>query len=94
MFNFSLCLGHLHPGNVAIENQNVLLMDIENAILGVPMYYREFLTEHRKINTMEAIDVYSFGHTLYEMTYGEPLQTSSTDNFPPHVSNNLRKFYV
>ncbi|XP_077293968.1 PX domain-containing protein kinase-like protein isoform X2 [Arctopsyche grandis] len=89
LHNRGLPYGHLHAGNVAIENQNVLLMDIENAIVGVPMYYREFLTEHRKINTMEAIDVYSFGHTLYEMTYGEPLQTSSTDDFPPHVSNDL-----
>jgi PX domain-containing protein kinase-like protein len=31
---------------------------------------------------MEAVDVYGFGHVLYEMIYGEPMNKSSQDSFP------------
>lgn len=53
------------------------------------MYYRQYIIEHKKINTMESIDVYCFGHTLYEMAYGEPLQCSSCEKIPSHLSNDL-----
>jgi len=43
-------LGHLHLGNIFIEDGNVRLGDIENFILGLPPYYRTFLTYHRKCN--------------------------------------------
>lgn len=52
------------------------LVDIENFILGVASFYRPFFIQHSKINTYELIDVYSFGHLLYELTFGFPLQES------------------
>ncbi|KAL3285767.1 hypothetical protein HHI36_000292 [Cryptolaemus montrouzieri] len=74
--------GHLHTGNVIIENNRVRLLDIENGVLGVPSFYRPYFMQHRKINSLEAIDVYCFGHTLYEMTFGAPLHESIVENFP------------
>lgn len=54
------------------------LVDIENFLLGVPSFYRPFFVQHSKISTSEIIDVYSFGHLLYELTFGYPLQESIT----------------
>lgn len=70
--------GHVHAGNVIIVEGVARLVDIENFILGVPSFYRPFFVQHSKINTSELIDVYSFGHLLYELTFGYPLQESIT----------------
>ncbi|KAM7344335.1 PX domain-containing protein kinase-like protein isoform 2-T2 [Cochliomyia hominivorax] len=68
--------GHLHSGNIVIVDDCVKLLDIENFILGVPSFYRPFFVQHSKIHKQEAIDVYCFGHVLFEMTMGYPLQES------------------
>jgi PX domain-containing protein kinase-like protein len=31
---------------------------------------------------MENVDVYGYGHLLYEMIYGEPMNKSTQDTFP------------
>ena len=68
--------GHVHAGNVVIIDGRAKLLDIENFVLGVPSFYRPFFVQHSKIFTSEIIDVYSFGHLLYEMSMGYPLQES------------------
>uniref|UniRef100_A0A182JBX1 PX domain-containing protein kinase-like protein n=1 Tax=Anopheles atroparvus TaxID=41427 RepID=A0A182JBX1_ANOAO len=68
--------GHVHCGNVIVVDGVAKLMDVENFIFGVPSFYRPFFVQHSKINTCEAIDVYGFGHLLYEMCMGYPLQDS------------------
>uniref|UniRef100_A0A8B9HTG4 PX domain containing serine/threonine kinase like n=1 Tax=Astyanax mexicanus TaxID=7994 RepID=A0A8B9HTG4_ASTMX len=80
--------GHLHASNILIEDNVCKLLDIENSLLGLPSYYRPFVTQFRKIHTTESIDVYSFGHLLYEMTYGRPPDTIPVDQFPsaPYTS--------
>lgn len=45
---FLILSGHLHLGNVFIEDGSVRLSDIENFTLGVPPYYRTFATYHKK----------------------------------------------
>ncbi|KTF83722.1 hypothetical protein cypCar_00026966 [Cyprinus carpio] len=75
--------GHLHASNVLIEENTCKLLDIENSLLGLPSYYRPYVTQFRKINTTESIDVYSFGHLLYEMTYGRPPDAVPVDQYPP-----------
>lgn len=85
-----LYYGHLHTGNIIIENNRVKLLDIENGILGVPSFYRPYFIQHKRICNLETIDVYCFGHTLYEMAFGVPLQESTVDNFPPDCVPNLR----
>ncbi|XP_023655405.1 PX domain-containing protein kinase-like protein isoform X1 [Paramormyrops kingsleyae] len=81
--------GHLHASNVLIEDDTCKLLDIENSLLGLPSYYRSYITQFRKINTTESIDVYSFGHVLYEMTYGRPPDTVPVDHFPPAPSPSV-----
>ncbi|XP_030634527.1 PX domain-containing protein kinase-like protein isoform X4 [Chanos chanos] len=75
--------GHLHASNILVEDNTCKLLDIENSLLGLPSYYRPYLTQFRKINTTESIDVYSFGHLLYEMTYGRPPDSVPVDHYPP-----------
>ncbi|XP_077081656.1 PX domain-containing protein kinase-like protein isoform X2 [Siphateles boraxobius] len=75
--------GHLHASNVLIEENTCKLLDIENSLLGLPSYYRPYVTQFRKINTTESIDIYSFGHLLYEMTYGRLPDAVPVDQYPP-----------
>lgn len=88
-YTIKFCSGHLHSGNVSIQDDRIKLMDVENGVLGVPSFYRPYFMQHRRICTLEAIDVYCFGHTLYEMAFGGPLQESTCDNFPSDLSPTL-----
>ncbi|XP_046662026.1 PX domain-containing protein kinase-like protein [Homalodisca vitripennis] len=82
--------GHLHLGNIMLENDVVKLVEIENGVLGLPSFYRPFFMQHRKISSLEAVDVYCFGHVLYEMTFGNPLHESVCDNLPPNCPPIIR----
>ncbi|XP_072401189.1 PX domain-containing protein kinase-like protein [Diabrotica undecimpunctata] len=82
--------GHLHSGNVIIDNDRVRLLDIENGILGVPSFYRPYFMQHKKINNLEAVDVYCFGHVLYEMMFGSPLHESVAQNMPYYQHTQLK----
>ncbi|XP_072438502.1 PX domain-containing protein kinase-like protein isoform X1 [Chiloscyllium punctatum] len=81
--------GHLHPSNVMLDGDTCKLLDLENSLLGLPSYYRAYYTQSRKINTTEAIDVYSFGHLLYEITYGRPPDSVPVDSFPSVPSTDI-----
>lgn len=82
--------GHVHTGNLIIENNACRLLDLENQLVGVPNQYRHFMIHLRKINSIEAIDVYSFGRTLYEMVFTQPLLTGTCDDFPEGCSPMCR----
>uniref|UniRef100_A0A3Q2GRI2 PX domain containing serine/threonine kinase n=1 Tax=Cyprinodon variegatus TaxID=28743 RepID=A0A3Q2GRI2_CYPVA len=77
-----LFFGHLHASNVVVDEGVCRLVDIENGVLGVPSILRPAFTQLRKINTTESIDVFCFGHLLYEMTYGRPPDSVPVDHFP------------
>ncbi|KAJ0174249.1 hypothetical protein K1T71_010395 [Dendrolimus kikuchii] len=81
--------GHIHPGNITIENQRVLLLDIENFLLGVPCRYRPYLLELRRTSSAEAVDVYCFGRTLYEMAFAMPLDQYYCDIYPDGISEDV-----
>lgn len=85
--------GHLHTGNIMLENGQVKLLDIENGVLGLPSYYRPYFVQHKKIQTLEAVDVYCFGHVLYEMAFGHPLHESVCDIFPSSCPPLLSEYY-
>uniref|UniRef100_A0A665VL20 PX domain containing serine/threonine kinase n=1 Tax=Echeneis naucrates TaxID=173247 RepID=A0A665VL20_ECHNA len=74
--------GHLHASNVIVDGGVCRLMDVENGMLGVPSVLRPSFTQLRKINVL-SIDVFCFGHLLYEMTYGRPPDRVPVDQFPP-----------
>uniref|UniRef100_A0A673AFF8 PX domain containing serine/threonine kinase n=1 Tax=Sphaeramia orbicularis TaxID=375764 RepID=A0A673AFF8_9TELE len=76
-----LYFGHLNTCNVIIDDGVCRLTDVENGPLGVPSVLRPFFTQLRKINTTESIDVFCFGHLLYEMTYGLPPDSVPIDQY-------------
>ncbi|XP_004547428.1 PX domain-containing protein kinase-like protein isoform X1 [Maylandia zebra] len=78
--------GHLHTSNVLVDDGVCRLMDVENGMLGVPSALRPAFTQFRKINTTESIDVFCFGHLLYEMTYGRPPDSVPIEQYPPAPS--------
>uniref|UniRef100_H3CMN3 PX domain containing serine/threonine kinase n=1 Tax=Tetraodon nigroviridis TaxID=99883 RepID=H3CMN3_TETNG len=77
-----LFYGHLHASNVIVDGDVCRLVDVENGLLGVPSFLRPAFTQHRKINTMESVDVFSFGVLLYEMTYGRPADSVPVNHYP------------
>lgn len=89
---FDSVAGHIHAGNVIIVDGFARLLDVENFVLGVPSFYRPFFLQLSKISTVEHIDVYSFGHLLYEMSMGFPLQESIARH-PIECSESLSKYY-
>uniref|UniRef100_A0A3Q0RKT3 PX domain containing serine/threonine kinase n=1 Tax=Amphilophus citrinellus TaxID=61819 RepID=A0A3Q0RKT3_AMPCI len=78
--------GHLHTCNVLVDDGVCRLMDVENGMLGIPSALRPAFTQFRKINTTESIDVFCFGHLLYEMTYGQPPDSVPIEQYPPAPS--------
>lgn len=100
IFEKNICLffiGHLHSGNIVIVDDCVKLLDVENYILGVPSFYRPFFVQHGKIFKSEAIDVYCFGHILFEMSMGYPMQESvarQITDCPDVLSKSVFKTYL
>uniref|UniRef100_A0A8C9ZRA8 PX domain containing serine/threonine kinase n=1 Tax=Sander lucioperca TaxID=283035 RepID=A0A8C9ZRA8_SANLU len=76
-----LFYGHLHASNIIVDDGVCRLMDVENGMLGVPSALRPAFTQLRKINTTESIDIFCFGHLLYEMTYGRPPDSVPVDQY-------------
>ena len=44
--------------------------------------------------TLESVDVFCFGHLLYEMTYGRPPDSVPVDSFPPAPSMAVGQYWV
>ncbi|KAK3913827.1 PX domain-containing protein kinase-like protein [Frankliniella fusca] len=78
--------GQLHAGNICIENGRALLLDIEGGLLGLPGFYRPLVIQHRRLDSLASVDMYCFGHLLYEMAFGRPLQMSSLQSVPATCS--------
>ncbi|XP_028164734.1 PX domain-containing protein kinase-like protein [Ostrinia furnacalis] len=81
--------GHLHPGNIAIDNQKAMLMDVENGLIGASCFYRSHLRQRRRACSAEAVDVHCFALTLYEMAFGEPLTEPYKDTYPAGTDEGL-----
>ncbi|KFM76932.1 PX domain-containing protein kinase-like protein, partial [Stegodyphus mimosarum] len=82
--------GSLQSGNVAIVDGKCKVLDIFNGILGVSSYLRPYFTKIKKIQTVENIDIYCFGHLLYEMALGIPLSSPTCDILPQNCPSELR----
>ncbi|RUS82137.1 hypothetical protein EGW08_010111 [Elysia chlorotica] len=82
--------GHLHTGNVFIRNKCCQLSGLEGSFMGLPSYYRAFYTQLKKVQTLEAVDVYCFGHVLYEIALGFQLTSPTCDKFPVECPPQIR----
>ena len=67
---------------MVVENNVCQLLDLENQVVGVPNQLRARVVQHRRINSLEALDVYGFGHALYEMLFQRRLETDTCEDFP------------
>ncbi|XP_019699346.1 PX domain-containing protein kinase-like protein isoform X2 [Harpegnathos saltator] len=81
--------GHLHTGNILLTQRCAKLLDIENGLLGLPAFYRPYVVQRRKLHATTQVDVYSFGHVLYEMAFGRPLLEATCSELP-HCEANLK----
>ncbi|XP_028046350.1 PX domain-containing protein kinase-like protein isoform X3 [Monomorium pharaonis] len=81
--------GHLHTGNVLLTPRCAKLLDIENGLIGLPAFYRPYVVQRRKLHATTQVDVYSFGHVLYEMAFGRPLLEATCSDLP-HCEANLK----
>ncbi|GFS75201.1 PX domain-containing protein kinase-like protein [Trichonephila clavipes] len=82
--------GSIHSGNAVISGGKCRILDIFNGIQGVPCFLRPYFIQIKKIQTVENIDVYCFGHLLYEMAFGAPLFATTCDNLPNSCAPELR----
>jgi len=86
---------HLHAGNVVVCNGLPRLLDLENWAVGVPSLHRPLYTKLYRLQTMESIEMFSFGHLLYELATGHQLVTptfgvaTSLDSSSPELKSLL-----
>ncbi|OQV23922.1 PX domain-containing protein kinase-like protein [Hypsibius exemplaris] len=76
----SIPYGNLSSRNVFLDNDGAHVTDTESGVCGLRSFYWPFILQLRKIHTFEAIDVYCFGHLLYEMAFGRACETPTCDN--------------
>ncbi|XP_012341748.1 PX domain-containing protein kinase-like protein isoform X2 [Apis florea] len=74
--------GHLHTGNILLTQKCAKLLDVENGLLGLPAFYRPYVVQRRKLHATTQVDIYSFGHVLYEMAFGRPLLEATCSELP------------
>nr|XP_037282205.1 PX domain-containing protein kinase-like protein isoform X1 [Rhipicephalus microplus] len=82
--------GHLHLGNIVLRGGNCVVTALQNQLLGLPNRLRPLIVHLKKVRTAEAVDVYSFGHMIYEMTFGRPCSSPTCDSFPAPCPPELR----
>ncbi|XP_017854188.2 uncharacterized protein LOC108607704 isoform X2 [Drosophila busckii] len=66
--------GHLHSGNVILQNGAARLSGLENGLLGLSSRINAVMWS-RSVPEIENVDIICFGHLLYEMCTGQELTT-------------------
>ncbi|XP_023031240.1 slowpoke-binding protein isoform X6 [Drosophila willistoni] len=66
--------GHLHSGNVILQNGAARLSGLENGLLGLSSRINAVMWS-RSETEIENVDIICFGHLLYEMCTGQELTT-------------------
>ncbi|XP_018025196.1 PX domain-containing protein kinase-like protein [Hyalella azteca] len=73
---------NVHLGNVVVVEGVCRLMGTENLVLGLPHPLRNLFTHVKSLNSIQAIDVYCFGHLLYEVVMRRSLTTPTCELLP------------
>lgn len=82
----NLVHGNLHSGNVYMLDGSLCISEIENYLMGASSILRPFIVQLKgPSSSAEAVDVYSFGHLVYEMATGVPLHNQTCDNAIPNT---------
>jgi PX domain-containing protein kinase-like protein len=56
----------------------------------IEFYVRNFYLQAASAS-MTSLDVYCFGHILYEITFGQSLLSPTADEYPPHCPDIISK---
>ncbi|XP_059617970.1 slowpoke-binding protein isoform X2 [Phlebotomus argentipes] len=81
--------GHLHSGNVILQNGVARLSGLENGILGLNSNINAIVWSKGR-NELENIDVICFGHLLFEMCCGYELAMPQPS--PGHIQLDLERY--
>lgn len=79
--------GHLHTGNIMINNGVCQIAGYENTFIGLKSKLSAMARRKLK-DQPEAIDVLSFGHVLYEMCVGTELDSPHPQPHHLNIINN------
>ena len=94
LHTFYFISGNLHAGNIFITSDGCpIISETEMFFTGSSSNLRPFIVQLKgPCSSVEALDVYCFGHLLYEMAAGSPLQNPTCDNaLPNQISDQLSK---
>lgn len=75
--------GHVHTGNIMIDNNSCRLMGCENSLIGEEPRIFSIIKKKLKHNK-DVIDVLCFGHVIYEMCVGMELESAHPQ--PGHLN--------
>ncbi|XP_055684858.1 slowpoke-binding protein isoform X2 [Lutzomyia longipalpis] len=81
--------GHLHSGNVILQNGVARLSGLENGILGLNSNINAIVWSKSR-NELDNIDVICFGHLLFEMCCGYELAMPQPS--PGHIQLDLERY--
>ncbi|XP_013404415.1 slowpoke-binding protein-like [Lingula anatina] len=89
--------GHVHSGNVFIQNSVCRLAGYENAFLGLESKLEPILKKKLR-DSRDSIDSLCFGHLFYEMSRGFELDTAFPEarhliKLTPHVAEVLNYIF-
>ena len=77
--------GNLHCGNVVLSQETAKIISLTGVVCGQSSRVRSLAVRVKAVKCLGSVDVYSFGHLLYEISVGRPLDTITCDEFPPQL---------
>ena len=88
--------GNLHAGNVFMASSgSPNISEIESYVMGATSILRNYIVQLKgPSSSLEALDVYCFGHLIFEMATGHPLNNATCDNaLPTYLQDQLSRFF-
>ena len=85
MLEHSTPAGNLHSGNIVLSNETAKIISLTGLVCGQSSRVRALAIKVKAVKCLDSVDVYSFGHLLYEISVGRPLDTTVCDELPPQL---------
>ena len=87
-------VGNLHCGNIVLSNETAKIISLTGLVCGQSSRLRSLAVRVKAVKTVDSVDVYSFGHLLYEISVGRPLDTTVCDEFPPQLPDIISTLFI
>ena len=86
--------GSLHLGNIFLKQGNVLISGLTNFASGSSSRLRSYAVKVKAVSTLQDLDVYCFGHLLYEISSGQVCHQPSIDEVPSNVPDMISIYTI